>query len=365
MKLLITDPNFSIILPGCNAACDFCFAEKYKSCDKRVYLENLNNTLKNLPPEFFQISITGGEPTIHPWFKEVLYMVSQHKRFTKVVLTSNGTNLLYHIKNISGVVNHINLSIHHYDDVWNQEIFKGSYNLRTEDHKEIVDAFGAEGIDVSISCVIDDNTKKHFVDKFIEMSKYLGARSVRFRKINGDNVPVKVESEYSKYKVAWTGSCPVCVTRKRIISGMDVYWKTSVIEPDSVTNGEIFELIYHPNGIVYSDWKGQHPVVGAEKKKVSFFDTPMRKVPTYKMKYGGNRPRSAGDILEAYVSGIDHEPFPETKIKMDKSVPVGMYYSGRFKTPPATSCGSGGCGSHKTPRPVYGCGGGSGGGCGR
>lgn len=380
MNLLTTDPNFSIILPGCNAACEFCFAEKYKTCEKKTYLENLDTTLKNLQKEFFQISITGGEPTIHPWFSDVLKVISKHRtRYTKVVLTSNGTKLKEHLGNIVGVVDHINLSLHHYNDEYNRKIFQGTYNLTTEDHADIIDSFGAEGIDVSLSCVIDDDTTKKFIDKYIDAAKELGARSIRFRKVNGDNIPVKVESEFEKYKVVWIGSCPVCVSRKRIIKGVDVFWKTSVIEPDTVTNGNIFELIYHPNGIVYSDWKGLHPIVGAEKKKVNYFDEARKRNNIKGKQLPRNstaRMLSASEVLEDdWLSNGAPKSYFSEAMKKTKT-PSGMAYSGRYEhTTPATSCGGGSsCGSSKPSRtPATSCGGsgysfsscGGGSGCGR
>ena len=357
MNLLVTDPNFSIVLPGCNAACDFCFAEKYKSCDKSTYLKNLEVTLKNLQKEFFQISITGGEPTIHPWFSDVLDVVSKYRsRYTKVVLTSNGTKLKEHLYKIVGTVDHINLSVHHYNDEQNRKIFKGTYSLSSKDHSDIIDSFGAEGIDVSLSCVIDDDTTKKFIDKYIDYAKDIGARSIRFRKVNGDNIPVKVESDFEKYKVVWTGSCPVCVSRKRIIKGLDVYWKTSVIEPDTVTNGRIFELIFNPDGYVYSDWKGQHPVVGAEKKKVSYFDEALNKnniKGRVAPRNSTTRILSASEVLEAVTSDLVTDA-PKSYFDDVKKKPTGLAFAGRSTHTASTSCGSGtSCGSLGRPTKTY------------
>lgn len=283
MNLLTTEPNFSIVLPGCNANCKFCFAnDKVKGSFAKDYLIKLDDVLSKLPKEFYQISITGGEPTINKMFGEVLKVIKRHRtKFTKVVLTTNGTKLLDNKKYIEDVVDHINLSVHHYNDGINASIFGGSYDLDSTDFEKIVDEFGSIGIDVSVNCVIDDNTSEYFAIKFIDNAKQIGFNSVRFRKVNGDNEPVKVEQFFSNYKVVWTGSCPVCVSRKRIIKGIDVYWKTSVVEPNDKSNGKIFELIYLSDGNVYSDWIGKNKIQlqgkseKDKKKKSTFFDKPV------------------------------------------------------------------------------------------
>jgi len=359
MNLLTKEPNFSIVLPGCNANCKFCFAnDKVKGSFAKDYLTKLDDVLSKLPKEFYQISITGGEPTINKMFGEVLKVIKRHRtKFSKVVLTTNGTKLLDNKKYIEDVVDHINLSVHHYNDGINASIFGGSYDLDSTDFEKIVDEFGSIGIDVSVNCVIDDNTSEHFAIKFIDNAKQIGFNSVRFRKVNGDNEPVKVEQFFSNYKVVWTGSCPVCVSRKRIIKGIDVYWKTSVVEPNDKSDGKIFELIYLSDGNVYSDWLGKNIVkinssTKAEEKKSTFFDKPVtgKKEIFFNTEYMLN---SAGldfslrtpKMLKENVNYLE-----ATSCGHSRSSECRSHYS----------CGGGGCGSSYSS--YSSCGGG---GCGR
>ena len=63
MKLAVSDPNVSIIVPGgCNANCSFCFWKHEAS--RKDYIEWLKETLDNIPDEFRSLSLTGGEPTL-------------------------------------------------------------------------------------------------------------------------------------------------------------------------------------------------------------------------------------------------------------------------------------------------------------
>lgn len=263
MNLLNNDPNFSIVLPGgCNANCDFCFsANRPQRKSLAKYLVNLQNTLDTLPKEFYQISITGGEPGISPWLVPVLELISENReKYTNILLTTNGTNLLENKDIISSAVDHINISRHHYDHLENKKIFKGTYNISDEYLEKCVDEYGKNGIDVSVNCVVNDSTTKDFIEKFMEYSKKIGFSAIRFRKENGTNDPVLVEKEFEEYKVVWNGECPVCKTRKRIIKGLNVFWKTSVVEPDDVSENKLFELVYMEDGNVYSDWGNKNKI---------------------------------------------------------------------------------------------------------
>ena len=268
MKLLTNAPNFSIVLPGpCNAACEFCFTkglrQKLPAEGMMGYLLRLDRTLRSLGKEFFQISITGGEPTLSPYLVPVLSVIGGYrKRFTNVVLTTNGTRLEGLTGVLKGTVDHVNISRHHYDDDLNAQVFRGSYDVRSGKIAECVDQLNAVGIDVSVNCVIDDTTNLPFLMSFVDYARFTGFHAVRFRKINGDNEPAPAEvalDALQRYPVLAAGSCPVCKTRKRVIRGLEVLFKTSVIEPTEVAGDSIYELIFLPDGAAYSDWAGLHP----------------------------------------------------------------------------------------------------------
>lgn len=268
------NPNFSIALPGgCNAECKFCFA-KDKACNTAQlgeYITNLVKRLQQLPEPFFQISITGNEPTLSPYLVPVMASIMPFKsKYTNILMTSNGTGLLKHFDSITMAVDHINISRHHYEESKNLAIFGGQYNIVDNDIKNIIDKYSIAGIDISANCVINDNTDIDFIEKYILWARNIGFTAVRFRKENGNLEQTPVELLYKDYKIFFSGSCPVCRTAGMRIHGLPVYWKSSVIEPSTVMTDKIFELIYAPDGKTYKDWEYKKPYV-LEKRTASEF----------------------------------------------------------------------------------------------
>ena len=126
----IQNTNLSIVMPGgCNGKCDFCFWKKSKPCDN--YLEKLNDIMYSLPSQFYQLSITGGEPTLSPYLENVLNLIDRNI-FTHTVLTSNGSKLLESISMLEGKIDHVNISRHHFEDSINDSIFKAKMLTKEE-----------------------------------------------------------------------------------------------------------------------------------------------------------------------------------------------------------------------------------------
>lgn len=174
----VGNPNFSIVMPGgCNGKCSFCFWEKAKTCGN--YSEKLKETLDLLPKQFDQLSITGGEPTISPYLAEVLNMIDR-KKFKKVVLTTNGANLLNTIPILEGKVDHVNISRHHYKDSLNEEVFKTKMSNK-EQLKKMTLELNKIGIDVTFSAVLNENLNtQDDIEKYIKFAKKCGATQVFF-----------------------------------------------------------------------------------------------------------------------------------------------------------------------------------------
>lgn len=263
MKTYNQDPNFSIIMPGgCNAKCAFCFNNskpKSENCSNFDFIINLWEHLKTLPKQFYQISITGNEPMMSPLIGDVMGICKRMKlRFPNILITTNGTNLLKNPQMIIDGVHHINVSRHHYDEAENKRIFGGAYNVTDKTLAEIVDVYSKNGIDVSLNCVINDDTTEEFINAYIDFAKSIGVFAVRFRKENGTIEPTPVERKFGEqYPILWHGACPVCRTDLRVIRGLNVYWKSSVLEPSDHITDKIFELVYDTDGKVYLDWNRQ------------------------------------------------------------------------------------------------------------
>lgn len=265
METYNNDPNFSIVMQGgCNANCKFCFNKeqgKKDKCSRIDFIANLLDTLRVLPNQFYQISITGNEPMLSPMIDDVLGICKRVKqRYTNILLTTNGTNLLENSDSVIAGVHHINVSRHHYDYGENKKIFGGTWDVTDEDLEKIIDTYGKSGVDVSLNCVINDNTSVEFIDKYIDYAKRIGAFAVRFRKENGTLENTPVENVFAKeYPIVWHGTCPVCRTDLRVIRGLKTFWKSSVLEPSDTITDKVFELVYDTNGKVYKDWSRKKP----------------------------------------------------------------------------------------------------------
>jgi len=301
MKVLntIMNPNLSIIVPGrCNEHCNFCFwkrdPDEVKDVD--VYTAALDKTLSSLTEQFTQISITGGEPTISPYFKPILDILSSHRdQFKKVVLTTNGSvpkkcNPADYLENlvldIDGVVDYVNISVHHYDAAYNNFIFKGergtarpSIQHSTTNLALFNKLLNKSGVPSNANCVLTDTLlftetllnadikcrgPKGNILKYISNMKDYGFSSITFRKphtCNSGLEPSLVEGEFSDYKVIGESRCPVCVAKTQIIEGMYITWKRSIVEPSEELENLIYELIIHPDGKVYADWSKNIEVI--------------------------------------------------------------------------------------------------------
>jgi len=125
-------PNFSIVMPGgCNAECSFCYHRSARTVERvssREFVGRLGMFLHALPAQFRQVSITGGEPLLSPALADVLDTIRlQRDRYRHVVLTTNGTRLPEMARHLAGVVDHVNVSRHHYSEAKNLRVFGGTY----------------------------------------------------------------------------------------------------------------------------------------------------------------------------------------------------------------------------------------------
>ncbi len=263
----IVDPNLSLVLPGgCTGKCKFCFWEPTKGLGNAAYGKRLRTVLNQLPDQFDQISLTGGEPTQSLAFGCALSAIALQQdagRYQHVVLTTNGSHLHkwlddpYFLK----VVRHINISRHHYDWRLNQNIF-GSKMIGVKALTALCDQLGERGIDVTFNAVITPQLKVGHIERYVEFARECGASAVAFRKQHTPKstlAPTKHEKQFSHHKITHHSACPVCRSDSMIIKGMPVHWKASIFEPSNGL-GQIYELILHADGRLTSDWAGEHGV---------------------------------------------------------------------------------------------------------
>lgn len=255
-------PNTTILLPGsCNADCGFCFWNKSGADIKppKDYVKMVEENLKKLPDAFRVLSISGGEPTLSPWFNKILIMLSKYRRqnhLDRVVLTTHGGNLLPNLGAVGCVVDHINISRHAIGTEANQEIFKTKKILSDDQLKMLIKRIHSDTpCDVTINCVIPPDVTTQFCEDFIKYAKdTLGADAVSFRKIASDTIPTIAEHAFAAvHGILSETKCPVCRGMEQKVDGYTVRWKGSVNEP-SIDTGGVYEAIIHPDGKAYADW---------------------------------------------------------------------------------------------------------------
>ena len=274
IKYANNNPNLTVLLPGkCNAKCDFCFWNRDFGKDKVTgFVAKAMKHIERMPSRFRTLSISGGEPTLSPAFIPFLKALTQYQRatgrFERVVLTTNGVKLESLLVAVAQVVNHINISRHHFDDEKNQEVFGTSSVPSSGDLKILLSKVKLTGMDVTFNCVISDDRKFSpkklyeritFCENYIKWASKLGAVAVSFRKEASTVKPTIAERHFRRdYGLVSEDSCPVCRGAVQDVKGFEVRWKGSVAEP-SIKMNAIYEAIIHADGKLYLDWSRQMP----------------------------------------------------------------------------------------------------------
>jgi len=328
------NPNFTVVLPGpCNSKCGFCKWEEEQ--DTEGFLPSLEYALNNLPPMFTQISITGGEPTISPYFKEALYIISKHRdRFNKVVLTTNGSNLVKensNLRHLKRTIDHINISRHHHNDKLNKAIFKTGNIPEKFNLKRIANEIHRlTNIDITYNCVMQDNIPQSF-PMWLNFMNYTGIKTVSFRNQYDNYSENKMEQYFldQGLKPVQESECPVCKTDIFGVAGYKFKFHKSDYEPTETFKqkglfDETYELILQSNGNITRDWEGKKLVYTAEKTVDSFQLNALIKAGNGPERFAGSdgrlRPRST-EIINNVVQRILNEHTPEdlNNIEIDQS----------------------------------------------
>jgi molybdenum cofactor biosynthesis enzyme MoaA len=154
-------PNTTLLLPGsCNASCSFCFWNQSEAKIRQPdnYTEKVFSTIENLPEEFRTLSLSGGEPTLSPYFGRVLAALGKFRRgnhLDRVVLTTHGGNLAPFITAVGCVVDHINISRHEIGYHANVSVFKTTNIPTDEELTGMIKKIHTEtSCDVTLNCVI-------------------------------------------------------------------------------------------------------------------------------------------------------------------------------------------------------------------
>ena len=264
-KQVYPDPNLSIILPGgCSASCYFCFGQM-EGDQPADYMAQVTKVLQDAPAAFWQLSLTGGEPTESPYLEWLLKTIDP-KRWGKVVLSTNGYEGRVLGFDLSGV-HHINLSRHDIEDNDNRYVYGCEGMPDVDDLKRIIGELHRRAVDVTLNAVLrfvdqDDHQDVVWVADYIQMAREVGASAVTFRKESREGSslapPVQIEA-YHDHAAVRESSCPVCWSKTIIVDGLPITWKSSLWEPSDDLD-DVYELIVQPTGKLTMDWRGSKVV---------------------------------------------------------------------------------------------------------
>jgi len=304
-KEIYSNFNFSVFLDDyCNAQCKFCVAnircrsERRKNVfgkDYDEYLKSLDKIFAFIRPYNPTVSLTGGEPTLYPCFKEVCALVNKYN-FRIRAVTTNATQLL---KNGGSILksladNHwtyLNLSVPH----WNEDIIRKVMCYKEDvpsNFKDLLESvrnnLNGTGINPRLSCVLlkEGVNKLNDCAQYIRFYKKIGYDNFIFRQLtnfteenanldiiryNEDNLVrcldiwqendrnnlftfFKRNIGYYYYVELYKYlGCTVA------FEAADLACRTQEMARHNLKR--VFELVYHPNGNLCSGWDGTKEII--------------------------------------------------------------------------------------------------------
>ena len=265
------------ITDACNAGCAFCVEKGCKKNDKpEHFLENLELMLTEMEKNgiLYSVSVTGGEPTIYPKFRELCKVLKKHD-IKFLTMNTNGFFVEKYLKEIDEIFDWVNISRHRTTDEENNEVFKTKVPS-IEELKNL--RLKMKHTKMRIQCVMEKINTPELMEEFIKV--YSFADDISFRRL------MKLNSEYgASYDVKedeYTNILEYCLKNYKFVeqtvqdyyvyeiyenkegkavtfsySNMSMLRKVEKEESD----GKIREFICHPNGIVSGSWKMDKKII--------------------------------------------------------------------------------------------------------
>jgi pyruvate-formate lyase-activating enzyme len=272
--------NFSIklVIPsGCNMNCPFCFnilnretAKHDLDNFKRNFMTSLLNLVecvrKHSPNRTISLDITGNEPTLD--VNLMIYVLGEIKKhrdlFNTVVLTSNGTHIIDLASCMNGVVDIVNISVHHYDEEKRKECFgiKRKNILTYEYYSNIVRVLKTEGIKVTAVSVLYkelDMPFKEFIGNFTEWCKCLGFNDLRIRSNFYSKDSFFLNYLNDENIIGFTNVAKGLVTKKLSHNKFEI---TMLMGVESLIGHVIgVEAVVDDDGLAYLDYGKKYPII--------------------------------------------------------------------------------------------------------
>jgi molybdenum cofactor biosynthesis enzyme MoaA len=188
----------------CNANCSFCiekggYSPKEKDVKDLIIATNTLNNYKN-------VLILGGEPLLYPHLEEYLKGISEKN----IYLTTNGICLNEDIAAmLSKYLTAINISIHHYKEAKNAEIFDVQ-NYSFDNIIKAIKVFNRKNVPVRINCNLVKNIldNKDDITKMMHFAEFIGANAIRFSELqNCEDLYVDAQTIFKLNDNPYTQGC--------------------------------------------------------------------------------------------------------------------------------------------------------------
>lgn len=276
--------SIKVVIPCyCQAKCEFCFNQLTAETQEHNYdkfFENLTKSLDFVVENVYgkrslSLDITGNEPTFDiQVFKKFLNVIKNYKQyFNKIVLTSNGFHLRELIPFMWGIIDIVNISVHHHKEETRYNVF-GTHLIPSDTIlKAIVQELNDNGISSTAVTVLYkeyDTDFKRFFDEFTFWAKSIGFANVRMRSnfyakdsfIDDIIYNIKIENES-------VNSLPGLTTK--IINDKRNNFETRILQgvPDLTDYVVGVEMVIDDNGKLYVDYNKRYDV---NKDNIDLFE---------------------------------------------------------------------------------------------
>lgn len=160
----------------CNFTCPHCYKEANENSAKHINLERLDEFLSFLGNNVIKIGITGGEPTLHPCFKEIVNMISEK---TSAVLTMNTNGITLEKIPTSTLLKFKHISISMYG-LSNEEYMKNTQTICPDSFDRLQRSclrLEKLGVEYTMSLIVTQEKIKNIED-YVKLAIACGAKSM-------------------------------------------------------------------------------------------------------------------------------------------------------------------------------------------
>lgn len=176
------------ITNACNAQCEFCI-ERGGLCPKSLDVDALIASAIEAK-DCETVLVLGGEPLMYPYLLDYLKGIRPHKK--NIYLTTNGSLLYPELADaLSFYLDGINISVHHYSEFLNDQIYKTAH-VDFDMLKKCIEVFhmkddevGKPAIPVRFNTNLVKGTLSYYKDvhTMIRWAVYMGADEIRFAEL--------------------------------------------------------------------------------------------------------------------------------------------------------------------------------------